>query len=133
MKSAATAGSLTVRKRRALLEGDFTWYSRVFQSVFMAVIGFGHRLHYAIIWTLVFVLVGAAVFMRTPEGKHKGWQSGLAYSAETLLPLVKFREGSSAVDFEGRYRPARYYFYFHRVMGYILATFLIAALSGLTK
>ncbi len=34
------------------------------------------------------------------------------------------------VDLQGI---VRYYFYFHQAMGYVLASFLIAGLSGLTK
>jgi hypothetical protein len=120
-------------KMRALLEEPAPWYSKAAQTVFMAVIGFGHRLQYAVVWTIFFIVLGAWIVTRTPEGRHEGVRFALAYSVETLLPLVKFRDKDSGIDFEGRARPARYYFYFHRAMGFVLASFLIAALSGLTK
>jgi hypothetical protein len=58
---------------------------------------------------------------------------GIAYSVDMLLPIIKLRECHYDIDFEGQFRPARYYFYFHKFMGYVLASFLVAGLSGLTK
>jgi hypothetical protein len=47
-----------------------------------------------------------------------------------LLPIVKLREYHYSVDLKGW---ARYYFYVHKLMGYVLASFLIAGIAGLTK
>ena len=47
--------------------------------------------------------------------------------------IFEFRKMHYEIDFIGGWRPARYYFYFHKLMGYVLASFLIAGLSGLTK
>ena len=55
---------------------------------------------------------------------------GLVYSFDLLLPLIKLREQHYKIELAGW---ARYYFYLHKLMGYILASFLIASLSGLTK
>ena len=55
---------------------------------------------------------------------------GFFYSLDLLLPVIKLRERHYDVDLTGR---TRYYFYFHQMMGYLLVSFLIAGLSGLTK
>jgi len=55
---------------------------------------------------------------------------GIAFSFDMLLPIVKLRDYHYTVDLKGW---ARYYFYFHKLMGYLLASFLIAGLTGLTK
>jgi hypothetical protein len=47
-----------------------------------------------------------------------------------LLPFITLRKAHDDVDLEGF---ARYYFYFHKVMGFVLGSFLLAGLSGITK
>ena len=54
---------------------------------------------------------------------------GLSYSLDLLLPIIQLRARHYEVDLQGL---VRYYFYFHQMMGYVLASFLIAGLSGLT-
>jgi hypothetical protein len=46
------------------------------------------------------------------------------------LPIIKLRDAHYKIDLVGL---PRYYFYGHKVAGYVLASFLIAGLSGLTK
>jgi len=55
---------------------------------------------------------------------------GFFYSLDMMLPVIHLRQRHYDVDLHGI---VRYYFYFHQVMGYVLASFLIAGLSGLTK
>ena len=55
---------------------------------------------------------------------------GLAYSFDILLPIIRLRDKHYAIDLTTW---ARYYFYVHRIMGFLLASFLIAGISGLTK
>lgn len=94
-------------------------------------IGYGYRYLYSLIWIAVLVGLGAVVLCRTGEGKKHKMPYGIAYSVDMLLPIVRLREyhfdGVKLLGF------ARYYFYFHKLMGYMLASFLIAGLSGLTQ
>ena len=55
---------------------------------------------------------------------------GFWYSLDLLLPIIQLRPKHYEIDLQGS---VRYYFYFHQIMGYVLASFLIAGLSGLTK
>jgi hypothetical protein len=55
---------------------------------------------------------------------------GISYSFDLLLPIIRLRDSHYAIELKA---PARYYFYFHKIMGYLLASFLIAGVSGLTK
>ena len=48
-----------------------------------------------------------------------------------LLPIIQLRKKNYEIELHGRWR--RYYFYVHKIMGYVLASFLIAGLAGLTK
>ena len=54
----------------------------------------------------------------------------ISYSFDMLLPIIRLRESHYQVDLKTW---ARYYFYFHKIMGYVLASFLISGLAGLTK
>ena len=54
---------------------------------------------------------------------------GLTYR-NLELPLVRLREKHYSIDLAGR---ARYYFYFHKIMGWVLASFFVAGLSGITQ
>ena len=56
--------------------------------------------------------------------------SSFVYSFDMLLPIIRLREKNYDIDIDG---PPQFYFYFHKIMGYILASFLIAGLAGLAK
>src|SRR5713101_8360348 len=90
------------------------------------VIGYGYRISLAFFWVIGFVLFGAWVFRRTDEAQREGMPRGYAYSFDMLLPLVKLRERHYDIDLAGW---PRYYFYFHKLVGYMLTSFLIAGLS----
>lgn len=93
--------------------------------------GYGFRYFYSLIWIGVLVAVGAFVLRATGESKRLRMPYGISYSLDMLLPIIRLREWHyDEVDLRS---PARYYFYFHKLMGYVLASFLIAGLSGLTK
>src|SRR2546427_4161356 len=99
------------------------WFQRVF-------IGYGYRVYYSLFWVAGFIVVGAIILRLSRQGPDNKMPYGIAFSFDMLLPVVKLREYHYKIDLKGR---VRYYFYFHKLMGYILASFLIAGLSGLTK
>ena len=68
----------------------------------------------------------------TGESNRLKMPFGLAYSLDTLLPIITLRDlhFSEGYDLTGA---ARYYFYFHKLVGYVLALLLIAGFAGLTK
>ena len=76
------------------------------------------------------MLLGAIVLRVTGEGPRNAMPYGLAYSFDILLPIIRLRDKHYSVDLQTW---ARYYFYLHRIMGFLLASFLIAGVSGLTK
>ncbi|MGJ4960134.1 hypothetical protein ACQR1H_31160 [Bradyrhizobium sp. HKCCYLRH2015] len=57
---------------------------------------------------------------------------GLAFSFDMLLPIIRLRE-KHYTDVDLRPGVAQYYFYGHKIMGYVLASFVIAALAALMK
>jgi len=54
------------------------------------------------------------------------------FSVSMLLPIIKLNKKHDDIV---QHLPwgVRYYFYFHQIVGYVLASFLVAGLAGLTK
>lgn len=93
-------------------------------------IGYGYRIYYAFYWFLGFLFLGAFVLRVTGQGPAHKMPYGFSFSADMLLPIVQLRERHKEVDLSGF---ARYYFYFHKLMGFILVSFFLAGLAGLTR
>jgi hypothetical protein len=54
----------------------------------------------------------------------------ISYSFDRFLPIIKLRESNYAkTELQGW---LAYYFYFHQLMGFVLASLLIASITGLT-
>jgi uncharacterized protein YjbI with pentapeptide repeats len=94
------------------------------------VIGYGYNVWLAFPWASVLVLIGTLVLKFSGEGRRLGLPYGVTYSFDMLLPLVRLRESNYKLEPRGL---VQYYFYFHKIAGFVLASFLVAALSGLTK
>ncbi|MCP4624876.1 MAG: hypothetical protein GY850_15330 [bacterium] len=93
--------------------------------------GYGYRYFYSLLWVICLVALGVLVLRLTGEHRKHPIPLDVAYSLDMLLPIVQLRVFHYVkVDLSG---PARHYFYFHKLMGYVLASFLIAGLSGLTR
>jgi hypothetical protein len=113
-------------------------------------IGYGYGMGYfrSLIWVAGFVALGSLACVWSRYGPprwrrrtlHSAWRAArrkwrfvfhtVAYSLDQLLPIIQLSKHHDDI----RLRiGARYYFYFHIVMGYVLASFLIAGLAGLTK
>ncbi len=125
------------RARALAIEHDYYW-SWTGQTTLKYTIGYGIGSRYfrSLYWVLGLVLMGT-LFLRlsgqhrvTAQDGNSPMQIGFFYSLDMLLPVIHLRQRHYDVDLQGI---VRYYFYFHQIMGYVLASFLIAGLSGLTK
>jgi hypothetical protein len=116
------------RERSEATGGAWAWWAWL--TALKWVIGYGYYPQRAIFWAIGLVMVGAIVLRVSGEGPRNGMPFGLAYSFDILLPIIKLRDRHYQIDLKTW---ARYYFYGHKIMGYVLASFLIAGLSGLTK
>jgi hypothetical protein len=98
------------------------------------VIGYSYHLFRSLYWILGFIGLGTILLWISSEGhrisRHYSFVYGLGYSFDLLLPIIKLREKHYNIDLNGW---IRYYFYFHKIMGYVLAGFLGAGLTGLMK
>jgi uncharacterized protein YjbI with pentapeptide repeats len=95
--------------------------------------GYGQRLlWHPLAWVGLLVAAGTAVLHLTgiPTELAGSDAAVVAYSFDTLLPIVELEKSFADVVLHGF---AKYYFYFQKLMDWVLASFLIAGLSGLTK
>jgi hypothetical protein len=113
------------RERSEATYGAWAWL-----IVLKWAIGYGYYPYFAMFWAIGFVMLGALVLRVSGEGPRNRMPFGLTYSFDLLLPIIRLRESHYQIDLKTW---ARYYFYGHKIMGYLLASFLIAGLTGLTK
>jgi hypothetical protein len=106
-----------------------SWPDCIWLTANKLVIGYGYHVERALIWIAGFLLAGIAALQISGEGRKNGMPFGIAYSFDMLLPIIRLREKHYQIDLGW----VRYYFYVHKIMGYVLGAFLIAGLSGLTK
>jgi hypothetical protein len=95
--------------------------------------GYGQRLLWRpLIWVAALVAAGTAVLhlAGVPSALAGSGAAVVAYSLDMLLPIVELEKSFAEIAIHGF---AKYYFYFQKLMGWVLASFLIAGLSGITK
>jgi len=117
-----------VEREDSYKHGEFIRY--ILLSLYRYTVGYGYKLYWVVYSILFFVIVGALIFRQTPEARRRHMPVGLFYSFDLLLPIIRLREAHYKIDLKGK---ARYYFYFHKLVGWVLSLILVAALSGIAK
>jgi hypothetical protein len=103
---------------------------RAWLTIINLLIGYGYHMERALVWVAGFLVTGIAVLRFSGQGPRNLMPFGIAYSFDMLLPIIRLRERHYQIDLQGW---PRYYFYVHKIMGYVLASFLIAGLAGIGK
>jgi hypothetical protein len=124
---AATEIYYEARVRERKSASGLNWAWQVWQEW---LIGYGYRKWYVLCWIVVLVGIGARIYRFAPETRKSSWPDAVVFSLDKLLPIVELRKKHGDIDFSGWHQ---YYFYLLQIMGWILASFLLAALSGLSK
>jgi hypothetical protein len=134
-------------RERACADGHYgTWLGL---SALQLTIGYGYGWGYfrSLSWVAFFVALGSVICVWSRYGPpwrrrtwHFAWRAGsrkwrfvfdtCTYSLDQLLPIVELSKHHDDVHLKVG---AKYYFYFHKIMGFVLASFLVAGLAGLTK
>ena len=103
--------------------------------LFKIVIGYGYgwRNFLALVWASALVALGTVVLHLSGEQSFDvdGWSRKIIYSVDMLVPAIHLREEHYSVEMDLT-TGAQYYFYVHKIMGYVLIFFVIAGLSGIT-
>lgn len=106
------------------------WFNLALQRTF---VGYGYRYLRTFGWFIGLVLLGASILWVNEQSIiADNWLDRIFYSLDKLLPIVKLSEIHYLINRE----PSgftKYYFYFHTLFGFVLASYLIAGLSGITK
>ena len=109
--------------------------------------GYGYRYFLSLAWVAAFVLLGVVVLYLADavalpwadQLSKKGMPWAFACSLDLLLPIVELNKAHAEFVMKelGKMNPAAvwvpYYFYFHKLVGWILGSFVIAGLAGLTQ
>jgi hypothetical protein len=122
----------TVRylEREYETENSTLWW-KLLRLIFKYVVGYGYRPWLALIFVGILLVVGALFMRISGEDKRNHLpRFAVAYTFDMLLPVIRLRDSHYAIDLKGL---TQYYFYMHKIMGYVLASVLIAGLAGLTK
>lgn len=106
------------------------WPQRIWLTALDWSVGYGYHVERALYWVVGFIIAGVIALRLSGEGRRHGMPYGFAYSFDLLLPIIRLREMHYSVELNGW---SRYYFYLHKIMGYVLASFLIVGLSGMVK
>lgn len=96
----------------------------------LVLFGYGYEYHIVFYSTLLLILMGSFVIRTTSEARKHSLPWCIAYSLEMLLPFMQIDKQCSAIQLTGF---ARFYFTIHKFAGYVLAFFLVAAITGISK
>lgn len=103
--------------------------------------GYGKFLVRALLWGLLFIIVGCVFFWKesgmetqnvNDAAKYKGRYHPIWYSLATFLPIVKLPDASIWTPREDR-KLARFYLRLHIILGYLLIPIGLAAWTGIIK
>ncbi len=100
-----------------------------FLALYGYTVGYGYHSEWSVWWVIVLTITGALIFRFLSHQTANGDGLGILYSFDLLIPIIKFDERHYKIQLDGF---AKYYFYFHRLAGWLLGSFLIAAITGLT-
>jgi hypothetical protein len=97
-------------------------------------IGYGLGRYYsrAIWWVIAFTALGAGIIYLSGQGSSGlpiDLPARLVYSLDQLLPIVELEKYDNVVLKDG----VAYYFYFQKLVGWVLGSFLVAGLAGITQ
>ena len=106
------------------------WLTQVKLWVLWGLIGYGYHNWIAVFWFAALTGLGTWVCGMSPFGRRMRAVQRYWYSFDMALPLIALNKRHEAAKLTGR---VVVYFYFHKLAGFVLVSFLVAGLSGLTK
>ena len=124
------ARSVRVASRnQALRANETSLAEKILLFTQWIIIGYGYNTWISLLWLGGLIVLGALVGRYGRDLSKRRFVERLWFSLDAAIPLLELNARHKDIDVTG----ARGYFYFHRIIGFLLASFLIAGLSGLTK
>jgi hypothetical protein len=95
--------------------------------------GLGSRYFYCLIWIVLFIIIGAIVVHE--GGNNMIWRGSIEWGDCVVYSIVKLLPFANLDEFKwiALSSLAKWYFYFHQLVGYVFAGFLAGGLAGLTQ
>jgi hypothetical protein len=111
------------------------WLRWLGLTLLQSTIGYGLGIRYfrVLAWLLVFTFIGFLVLLNTMEENSWNFFKMAWASFDVTLPVVTLNQEYESFIFENSGNGVKTYFYFQKIVGYILGGFLVAGLSGLTQ
>ena len=95
--------------------------------------GLGERYFRVLYWVVGLTVIGTIVLATSGAAADKTTFWMAACSFDQLIPLVELKKEYVEFVQNKLTNGAELYFYFHKIMGYVLGSFLVAGLGGLTQ
>ncbi|MCI0708105.1 MAG: hypothetical protein L0Y80_11545 [Ignavibacteriae bacterium] len=95
--------------------------------------GYGYRYFFSLWWVVAITTFGVYVLSTLGDATPSLLTtigSKIAFSLDMLLPIIELNDEFKIKIVTGW---QLYYFYFHELMGFLLGSFVVAGLSGITK
>jgi hypothetical protein len=126
------------KARWVLFEGKYrerseaSWLRWLGLSIEMLLTGFGLYPWIAGGWAILLIAAGTVLLRHDscPHLEHFTLSDRIIYSIDMLLPVIELKKGNYEFDL---YSWPKYYFYIHKVMGYVLVGFIIASIGGVAS
>ena len=106
------------------------WLTKAKLWVLWGLIGYGYHNWIAVLWFAALTGLGTWACGKSPFGRRMRAAQRYWYSFDMALPLIALNKRHEDVKLTGR---VVVYFYGHKLAGFVLVSFLVAGLSGLTK
>lgn len=105
---------------------NLTKTRKAFYILWHYLTGYGYKLEYALWWSIGIVTFGSCVAYWFTRKKLKKNRLFIWYSLDMFLPVIRLSNRHDKVTFASSF--ARNYFLFHKIIGFIVMSYLIAGI-----
>ena len=116
-----------------MLSGSTTLGTKVWLFIKGVLIGFGYEVWLAGVWLIFLVLYGQKRFANTPRGGGLSFWQKTFYSLDMALPVIDLNPKLHGTYSEEMPIRCGHYFYCHKIISFVLFSFLAVGLSGFVK
>ncbi|MCH8859225.1 MAG: hypothetical protein IID54_06560, partial [Proteobacteria bacterium] len=106
------------------------WLTKAKLWIQWGLIGYGYNNLIALLWFLGLTVFGTWICGKSSIGRGMRRSKRYWYSFDTALPLIALNKQHDLFTHTGG---VLVYFYVHKIAGFVLVSFLVAGLAGLTK
>lgn len=126
------AGRKRLRQQAAEQKRYIRWFGLL---LLQSIIGFGLGSRYfrVLFWIIGFSLIGFLVLLKTSADSNPDFFTMAWSSFDVTIPIIQLNENYDEFILKNSENWVKTYFYFQKMVGYILGGFIVAGLAGLTQ